>query len=363
MTLNNITLKDPIGNPIPNYFIYVANGETTGSVSGGNTESQRWLTNGGGWQIVEIVGTGTSPTLSGTGTQDALLTGIVSSTYNAPVLSTLSPTQISTTLTDTGSGLEGVVFGVAITKIEVQKNIVTRTYSSDQFILDLTGTPSTTMTTTGNSTGLQSNTGYAYPGINQNYTLTEQMAPGSGSTLSGYITTVAYANLTPGGTPIPTTTTLPATITVNEGDMIIATVTNAPAPEPPRLDITKLVDKASALPGATLTYTLQVKNPVSTAQTNVIITDAIPSGTTFVDGSVTVGGTPTGDNPANGITISTLNPSQSITITFKVLVGNTLPTPNPIPNTSSVKSDQSSSSSSNTVTTLIIDNSRGIAFI
>lgn len=229
LTLSNINLVDPNGNPVPNYYIYVADGEATGSTQ---TESQRWITDGGVWTLIDVVGIGASPVLSGVGTKNALLTGTTNGPFNAPVLSTLNPTQVSATVSDVGTGRQGVVFGVSATKIEVQKNIGGRTYSSDQFILDLIGSPSATMTTTGNSNGLQSNTAYAYPYINQNYILTEKMTTASKSNIFAYSTTVSYTNLTPGGTPVPTSTTLPGTIRVNQGDMIIATVTNTPLTGP-----------------------------------------------------------------------------------------------------------------------------------
>ena len=55
--------------------------------------------------------------------------------------------------------------------------------------------------------------------------------------------------------------------------------------------------------------------------TNVILTDPIPNGTSFIQNSVIVGGVlQPNANPANGILIGTLNPNQATTITFQVRV-------------------------------------------
>ena len=95
--------------------------------------------------------------------------------------------------------------------------------------------------------------------------------------------------------------------------------------------LTKAVDKTIATIGDTITYTITATNQAPLAANNVIITDTPPAGTSFVPGSVTVNGTSTTDNPATGINIGTIAANGNATITFQVRV-NTLPTPNPIPN-------------------------------
>lgn len=95
--------------------------------------------------------------------------------------------------------------------------------------------------------------------------------------------------------------------------------------------LTKAVDKTIATIGDTITYTITATNQATLAANNVIITDTPPAGTSFVPGSVTVNGTSTTDNPATGINVGTIAANGNATITFQVQV-NTLPTPNPIPN-------------------------------
>lgn len=91
---------------------------------------------------------------------------------------------------------------------------------------------------------------------------------------------------------------------------------------------TKSVDKAFAEPGDVLTYTLVLQNTGNVAADNVVITDPIPTGTTFVAGSLTGA---TGTPPTLTLT-NPIAPSSSATVTFQVLVGNTIPTPNPVSN-------------------------------
>lgn len=94
----------------------------------------------------------------------------------------------------------------------------------------------------------------------------------------------------------------------------------------------KSVDKAYAEPGDLLTYTLVLSNSGNVPANNVVITDPIPTGTSFVAGSVTGA---TGAPP----TLTLLSPipaGGAATVTFQVLVDNAIPTVNPIPNNASV---------------------------
>ncbi|MGL5152441.1 MAG: hypothetical protein ACRC7N_17935, partial [Clostridium sp.] len=97
----------------------------------------------------------------------------------------------------------------------------------------------------------------------------------------------------------------------------------------------KSVDKGNASIGDVVTYTLVLKNTGNVAATNVTVKDTIPTGTTYVNNSLTVNGTNNAGNIQTGINIGTLNPNQVATVIFKVLVGTTI-TVNPIPNTANV---------------------------
>lgn len=121
----------------------------------------------------------------------------------------------------------------------------------------------------------------------------------------------------------------------------------------------KTVDKAFAEPGDVLTYTIALTNSGNVPANNVVITDAIPAGTTFVAGSVTGA---TGTPPTLTLT-SPITAGGGATVSFQVLVGNAIPAVNPVPNNATVAftfttdpaepNGQTGSSDSNTVTTQI----------
>ena len=95
---------------------------------------------------------------------------------------------------------------------------------------------------------------------------------------------------------------------------------------------TKSVNKLFTDIGETLTYSIALANIGNIAATNVIYTDPIPSGTTFVPGSVTVNGaTQTGANPATGISIGAIAANSTTTVSFQVLVPS-IPQTNPVLN-------------------------------
>jgi uncharacterized repeat protein (TIGR01451 family) len=84
---------------------------------------------------------------------------------------------------------------------------------------------------------------------------------------------------------------------------------------------TKAVDKATAVVGDTLTYTIRMDNTGGTADASgVVFTDAPPNGTTFLAGSLTVDGVANAGNPSAGITIGTVPAGGSRTVVFKVVV-------------------------------------------
>jgi large repetitive protein len=90
---------------------------------------------------------------------------------------------------------------------------------------------------------------------------------------------------------------------------------------PSFLITTKTVDKAVAVVGDTLTYTVALNNTGGTADANnVVFTDAPPPGTAFVAGSVTVDGVANAGVPSAGINVGTVVAGGTKTVTFKVTV-------------------------------------------
>ena len=70
--------------------------------------------------------------------------------------------------------------------------------------------------------------------------------------------------------------------------------------------------------------------------TNVIITDSLPPGTTFIPNSVTINNVAQpGVNPVTGISVGTVNPGETVTVTFQIQI-NAIPPNGKIENTASV---------------------------
>lgn len=124
----------------------------------------------------------------------------------------------------------------------------------------------------------------------------------------------------------------------------------------PVLNLTKSVNLTSAAVGENLIYTLLLANPGNVAVNNVVVSDSIPVGGTFVPGSVTINGAASPNaNPANGITLGTIAAGTSVTLIFTVNVAS-LPSPAVFNNRASASFTSGSfngTSTSNQVTTSI----------
>lgn len=88
-----------------------------------------------------------------------------------------------------------------------------------------------------------------------------------------------------------------------------------------RLTVVKSVDKAYAVAGDNLHYTTVITNTGSLLKSDLVFTDPIPAGTTFVDGSVKIDGAAyPAYNPQAGFPLPDLAVGQSVTIEFDVKV-------------------------------------------
>lgn len=353
LTFSNITVTDPFGVPVPNYYLYLVDAEATAT-----GETLVFTTNGDNWNQFTIVGSGTSPTISGVGTQTVTLSGSGTTTYRAYMVNSLNPTQLTASFTEAaGAGRSAVALGISINRIQLAKIINSRYDASDQFNLNILGAPSATTTTFGSTYGTQSVFTYIYASIPGTFTLNETMTAGSASPLSSYNPRIAYTNATPGGTTVPSSTALPGTLSLNTGDVVYATITNAILP-------TTVTSSKAAISftdiNSVVTYTLTLNNQGPVTVNNVIFKDTIPSGTTFQTDSVQLNGSPIAGNPSppTGINLGSL-PVGISTITFNVLV-TTIPTPNPFLNSASftysynaLPTNGSGSTNTNTVSTKV----------
>ncbi|MEG1791608.1 MAG: hypothetical protein RR033_02230 [Clostridia bacterium] len=336
--IKNIVVKDPQGNLIVNYTTLVSDAEETNI-----GESWEWKTDGGVWNQFALLGN-TPPTLTGLGTQTATITGNSQAFAGDYVLSTLSPKKLTLTLITAG-GLEGVVVGFAVTKVQVCKNIGDRINSADQFVIDIAGTPNNQITTTGSADGIQSPCAVVYGLAGNTYTIKETMAPGSVSPITEYTQTISAVNLTPGGS-VPPIGSLPISFTPALGDIVNYTILNSAPPI-----FKKSVDKNFAKPGDVLTYTVSGTNPNNYPLANVVFNDPTPAGTTYI-GNLAVSVPYTGTTPATGLTL-TMPANSTVTASYQVQVSSTAPVNNPIVNIASAVVPGGTSGSTNPVSTQI----------
>ncbi|MEG2217272.1 MAG: hypothetical protein RRZ24_08905, partial [Clostridia bacterium] len=339
VVLSNIVVKDPNGNPVPNYTAVVADAESTNSFPQ-YTENWTWITNGTPWNLFTTIG-GNPPSLAGIGTQSAVITGLNQGLAASYIMTTQNPTSLSLSCI----GREAVAIGFAVTKVTLCKNIGDRIDSADQFVLNIAGTPNNQVTTKGSAVGMQSPCAVVYGLAGSTYTISEQMAPGSVTPLNGYTQTVSAVNLSPGGS-IPPTGTLPINFTPALGDIVTYTILNA-APE----IFKKSVDKTYAKPGDILTYTVTGINPNNFPLPGVVFTDPTPAGTTYI-GNLVVSVPYTGTTPATGLTL-TMPPNSTVTASWQVQVASTTPINNPIVNIASATVPGGTSGSTNPVSTQI----------
>jgi uncharacterized repeat protein (TIGR01451 family) len=109
----------------------------------------------------------------------------------------------------------------------------------------------------------------------------------------------------------------------------------------PRLTIAKAADATSYNQGDTVTYTITYSNDSPVDVTNVLITDILPTGVTYVSGSASNGGTY--ENPTRTLAwnVGRLpSVSGSRIVTFQVTVDNPYSGTVPLVNTASIDSDQ-----------------------
>lgn len=119
----------------------------------------------------------------------------------------------------------------------------------------------------------------------------------------------------------------------------------------------KQVDKSFSRIGDTLTYTVALTNNGNSSAQNVIFTDTVPSGTTFIANTFSINGVLKVRHPSNGVNIGIITAGTTVTVSFQVTV-TSLPTENPIVNFSStsyqlVSPPDSETSISNPVSTQI----------
>lgn len=108
-------------------------------------------------------------------------------------------------------------------------------------------------------------------------------------------------------------------------DFPVQNTANTPVVTTPVIDVQisslKAVDRAYAVTGDELTYTVTISNNGNVDLFGMIFRDPVPAGTSFVDNSVIIDGIPQpGFNPDSGFPIGTLTPGTQHQVIFKVTV-------------------------------------------
>ncbi|MGE6663774.1 hypothetical protein [Paenibacillus xylanexedens] len=129
------------------------------------------------------------------------------------------------------------------------------------------------------------------------------------------------------------------TYTLPDGRVIPGTsqsnVITIPVTDAGTITITKSANQTGVISGDVVTYTLTILNGSTSVASNVILTDPIPDGSTFVPDSLTLNGVvQPGIDPSTGFSIGTLAANSSNTLTFQVTVDDisTQPVPDMLTN-------------------------------
>lgn len=117
---------------------------------------------------------------------------------------------------------------------------------------------------------------------------------------------------------------------------VIRTFTR-PAP-PPDFSIAKTADPMVAGPGDTVTYQINVTNTGGSVLHNLVVSDVVPSGTTYVAGSATGGGAFDAVTRTLTWNVSSLDIGATVSVSYKTKVGTSAPVH--IVNSSSARSDE-----------------------
>ena len=115
------------------------------------------------------------------------------------------------------------------------------------------------------------------------------------------------------------------------------------------LAVTKTDSADPVIAGNQLTYTIVVTNNGPSQATNVSLTDALPTGVTFVSGNSSTGATVTAAALASGLNLGTLNSGATATVT--VLVGVAGATRGTLTNTATVAATETDSNTANNTAT------------
>jgi uncharacterized repeat protein (TIGR01451 family) len=174
----------------------------------------------------------------------------------------------------------------------------------------------------------------------------------------GTLASGASATIIVNATVLPSTRgSITNSVVVSSGDSTLieantannsATVTTTLTPSID-LVVTKNDSPDPAIAGNQLTYTITVNNAGPSQATNVSLTDSLPAGLTFVSGTSSTGTTVTAANLASGLTLGTLNPGATATVTVVTSISGT--TRGTVTNTATATATETDSNTANNTAT------------
>jgi uncharacterized repeat protein (TIGR01451 family) len=232
----SMSMVDAGGNA-RTFTFYAADGENTDS-----GESITYSTSGT-YSLVDTVNyyasfNGNLPSLSGVGSATVTETGSNSASYNASyVLGTSNPSNVTTSVTNSLTGYQGVLFGISLPTVTLNVITAARSDPSDQFTATIgyTSPAATVKSVTTTGLGGTAATGAISVIGTNSITLAAVMASGSASPLSYYSGAIVCSNGGPGATGYGgTATLLPSgtgtsfAVTPKTGDNITCTLTLTP---------------------------------------------------------------------------------------------------------------------------------------
>lgn len=256
LTLSGMSITPPAGALAGSYMFIVADGESSNL-----GESLTYATNGGNWQLLDLVppiSGAIYPTYSNSGAS-VMVTG-VTGTVGGQIFGSTSPSTVTSTIV--AGGLQGVMFAVRFASVRLNKTIAsTRLAAADQYTYSVKATTSGSTLASATSTGAGAgpfNNAAASLASGISVTLTEAMAAGSTSTLSQYIARLSCTNSNSGSpTTLPNNlvTTSYVLGSISYGDAIMCTFVNTPQP---RLSLAKALSANRVF--NTDQFTVQIKN-------------------------------------------------------------------------------------------------------
>jgi hypothetical protein len=239
-----------------------------------------------------------------------------------PAANILPAAQITCTFTNAGNA----------PKITMQKALTAsgRIAAADQFRLAITGTGAPAAANTAGTLAAITSPAISFTATaNTAYSLTETMAPGSVSLLTGYAQTVVCTNANATGTNVSGLNAIPINFTIQAADDVSCIITNN-GTATPALVITKSFATAPSpvLLGQTITYTYTIKNTGNVPVTNVQVKDmhgtpaaqitvggvGIKNDTLTIPGPLGIAASP--DTTANDGIWSTLAPGATVQFTY-----------------------------------------------